>query len=350
MSRPCFGTSNVACGRCRTCRRKATPICSFNQTSGPARLRPMSISALGGGRRSTSCSLRRLNLLRFPYRAARAKILDLTMLTDNCRPASTERSPRASRPDRQCSRWRGPVASRPPPPRACSRGGRHDRRLQQGRLEHAKSVGFEPVNLSGTPARERISEILKFRGRCLHRLRRLRSKATRMDQPALCADQAMEVTRPTGATVFQSLCHEDPAPKKSFQTGFAEPAPRPRVVEVAQLSTGQTPVLGITVSCCSNPVEPLPIAKIVNAKVSASMPHPRVAAFDSGWRTNSSSIRMAACPGGDIVDRSATLRAEQAKEHRMSLIVEGWQSPDSRVRVRSPRWCEIRLRRCSSSL
>src|SRR4029450_13776989 len=86
--------------------------------------------------------------------------------------------------------------------------------FNKARLDHARSVGFEPVDLSGEASlSERIAQLLKVPEvdafiDCVG----FEAKGSAgMDQPAVVLNQAMEVTRPAGSIGIPGLyVTEDP--------------------------------------------------------------------------------------------------------------------------------------------
>jgi len=118
------------------------------------------------------------------------------------------------------------------------------------------------------------------------------------DQPAVVLNEAMEVTRPAGSIGIPGLyVTEDPGAKDehakhgSLSLRLGQGWSRSH-----SFHTGQTPVLRYNRQLLQAILwDRLPIAKIVNAKVITSMPHPRVTRLSiPGLRINSSSIRTAA--------------------------------------------------------
>src|SRR2546423_3843968 len=201
------GPFNVACGRCQTCREGRTDVClNANDKQAGGAYGYVDLGGwVGGQAEYVMVPYADFNLLRFPDKAqAKAKILDLTMLTDilptgfhgalnaGVRAGSTVYVAGA-----------GPVglaaaaASRLLGAAVVLIGD-----FNMARLKHAKSVGFEPVDLSGdTPLGERIAQILKVPEvdafiDCVG----FKAKGhAGTDKPAIVLNQAMEVTRTAGA-------------------------------------------------------------------------------------------------------------------------------------------------------
>jgi glutathione-independent formaldehyde dehydrogenase len=157
------------------------------------------------------------------------------------------------------------------------------------RLEHARTVGFEPVDLSGdVPLGERIAEILKVPEvdafiDCVG----FEAKGSAgMDQPAIVLNQAMEVTRAAGSIGIPGLyVTEDPgAQDEHAKLGSLSLRLGQGWSRSHSFHTGQTPVLRYNRQLLQAILwDRLPIAKIVNAKVITLDAAPEgYAAFDSG--------------------------------------------------------------------
>src|ERR1700716_1753283 len=285
---------NVACGRCRTCREGHTDVClNVNEKQAGGAYGYVDLGGwVGGQAEYVMVPYADFNLLRFPDKEqAKAKILDLTMLTDilptgfhgavnaGVRAGSTVYVAGA-----------GPVGL----------AGAAAARLlgaavvmigdfNMARLEHAKSVGFEPVDLSGdAPLGERIAQILKVPEvdafiDCVG----FESKGSAgIDQPAVVLNQAMEVTRPAGSIGIPGLyVTEDPGAKdKHAKHGSLSLRLGQGWSRSHRFHTGQTPVLRYNRQLLQAILwDRLPIAKIVNAKVITLDAAPEgYAAFDSG--------------------------------------------------------------------
>src|SRR3954453_10837202 len=158
---------NVACGRCRTCREGRTDVClNTNDKQAGGAYGYVDLGGwVGGQAEYVMVPYADFNLLRFPDKAqAKAKILDLTMLTDIL-PTGFHGALNAGvqAGSTVYVAGAGPVglaaaaASRLLGAAVVLIGD-----FNKARLEHAKAVGFEPVDLSGdAPLAERIAQVLK---------------------------------------------------------------------------------------------------------------------------------------------------------------------------------------------
>jgi glutathione-independent formaldehyde dehydrogenase len=285
---------NVACGRCRTCREGRTDVClNVNEKQAGGAYGYVDLGGwVGGQAEYVMVPYADFNLLRFPDKdQAKAKILDLTMLTDIL-PTGFHGAVNAGVQAGSTVY----VAGAGPVGLAAAAAARllgaavvmvGD--FNMARLEHAKSVGFEPVDLAGdAPLGERIAQILKVPEvdafiDCVG----FEAKGnTGTDQPAVVLNQAMEVTRPAGSIGIPGLyVTEDPGAKDehakhgSLSLRLGQGWSRSH-----SFHTGQTPVLRYNRQLLQAILwDRLPIAKIVNAKVIALDAAPEgYAAFDSG--------------------------------------------------------------------
>src|SRR6202047_3018674 len=145
---------NVACGRCRTCREGHTDVClNVNEKRAGGAYGYVDLGGwVGGQAEYVMIPYADFNLLRFPDKdQAKAKILDLTMLTDIL-PTGFHGAVNAGvqAGSTVYVAGAGPVG-------LAAAGASHllgaavvmvgD--FNMARLEHAKSVGFEPVDLAG---------------------------------------------------------------------------------------------------------------------------------------------------------------------------------------------------------
>jgi glutathione-independent formaldehyde dehydrogenase len=285
---------NVACGRCRTCREGRTDVClNTNDKQAGGAYGYVDLGGwIGGQAEYVMVPYADFNLLRFPDKAqAKAKILDLTMLTDilptgfhgalnaGVRAGSTVYVAGA-----------GPVglaaaaASRLLGAAVVLIGD-----FNKARLEHAKAVGFEPVDLSGdAPLSERIAQVLKVPEvdafiDCVG----FEAKGSAgTDQPAVVLNQAMQITRPAGSIGIPGLyVTEDPGAKDEHaKHGSLSLRLGQGWSKSHSFHTGQTPVLRYNRQLLQAILwDRLPIGKIVNAKVISLDAAPEgYAAFDTG--------------------------------------------------------------------
>jgi glutathione-independent formaldehyde dehydrogenase len=285
---------NVACGRCRMCREGRTDVClNVNEKQAGGAYGYVDLGGwVGGQAEYVMVPYADFNLLRFPDKAqAKAKILDLTMLTDIL-PTGFHGAVNAGvqAGSTVYIAGAGPVglaaaaASRLLGAAVVLLGD-----FNKARLEHARTVGFEPVDLSGdAPLGERIAEILKVPEvdafiDCVG----FEAKGSAgMDQPAVVLNQAMEVTRPAGSIGIPGLyVTEDPgAQDKQAKHGSLSLRLGQGWSRSHSFHTGQTPVLRYNRQLLQAILwDRLPIAKIVNAKVITLDAAPEgYAAFDSG--------------------------------------------------------------------
>src|SRR5438105_370545 len=285
---------NVACGRCRTCREGRTDVClNANDKQAGGAYGYVDLGGwVGGQAEYVMVPYADFNLLRFPDKAqAKAKILDLTMLTDIL-PTGFHGAVNAGVQAGSTVY----VAGAGPVGLAAAAAARllgaavvmiGD--FNMARLEHAKSVGFEPVDLSGdAPLGERIAQILKVPEvdafiDCVG----FEAKGSAgTDQPAVVLNQAMEVTRPAGSIGIPGLyVTEDPgATDEHAKHGSLSLRLGQGWSRSHSFHTGQTPVLRYNRQLLQAILwDRLPIAKIVNAKVITLDAAPEgYAAFDSG--------------------------------------------------------------------
>jgi glutathione-independent formaldehyde dehydrogenase len=285
---------NVACGRCRTCREGRTDVClNANDKQAGGAYGYVDLGGwVGGQAEYVMVPYADFNLLRFPDKAqAKAKILDLTMLTDilptgfhgalnaGVRAGSTVYVAGA-----------GPVglaaaaASRLLGAAVVLIGD-----FNKARLEHAKAVGFEPVDLSGdAPLSERIAQVLNVPEvdafiDCVG----FEAKGSAgTDQPAVVLNQAMQITRPAGSIGIPGLyVTEDPGAKDEHaKHGSLSLRLGQGWSKSHSFHTGQTPVLRYNRQLLQAILwDRLPIGKIVNAKVISLDAAPEgYAAFDTG--------------------------------------------------------------------
>jgi threonine dehydrogenase-like Zn-dependent dehydrogenase len=218
---------------------------SMSMRSRPAAPTAMSILAAGlAARRSTSwCPMPTSTCSASPKEQAKAKILDLTMLTDIL-PTGFHGAVNAGVQAGSTVY----VAGAGPVGLAAAAAARllgaavvmiGD--FNKARLEHAKSVGFEPVDLSGdAPLGERIAQILKVPevDAFIDCVGFEAKGSAETDQPAVVLNQAMEVTRPAGSIGIPGLyVTEDPGAKDEHaKHGSLSLRLGQGLVQVAQLS------------------------------------------------------------------------------------------------------------------
>jgi glutathione-independent formaldehyde dehydrogenase len=272
---------NVACGRCRACRAGDTGVClTVNPGRAGGAYGYVDMGGwIGGQAEYVMVPYADFNLLKFPDKdQALAKIRDLTMLTDilptgyhgavtaGVGPGSTVYVAGA-----------GPVG-------LAAAGAAQllgaavimigD--MNKARLKHAKSVGFEPIDLS---ASDRLGELIaQVVGvpevdsaiDCVGFEARGYGAEHAPEAPATVLNSLMAITRPAGAIGIPGLyVTDDPGAKDEaakqgnlrirFGLGWSKSH---------RFSTGQTPVLRYNQQLMQAILhDRLPIARIVNATV-----------------------------------------------------------------------------------
>ncbi|UFS64667.1 formaldehyde dehydrogenase, glutathione-independent [Paracoccus denitrificans] len=269
---------NVACGRCRCCREGDTGVClTVNPSRAGGAYGYVDMGGwIGGQARYVMVPYADFNLLKFPDRdRAMAKIRDLTMLSDIL-------------PTGFHGAWKAGVgvgsvvyvAGAGPVGLAAAASARilgaavvmvGD--FNKERLEHARKVGFEPVDLSkgddlpemiaqitGTPEVDAAIDAVGFEAR----------GHSGGEQPAIVLNQMMQITRAAGQIGIPGLyVTEDPGAvddaarhgslSMRFGLGWAK---------AQSFHTGQTPVLKYNRQLMQAILhDRLPIADIVNATV-----------------------------------------------------------------------------------
>lgn len=285
---------NVACGRCRTCRHGDTGVCMTVNPGLPGGAYGYVDMGgwIGGQARYVMVPYADFNLLKFADRdRALARIRDLTMLTDIL-PTGFHAALRAKVGVGSTVY----VAGCGPVGLAAAASARilgaavvmiGD--TNAARLDHAKSVGFEPVNLTasdrlgdlidaiiGEPVVDSFIDAVGFE-----------AKGHGGDeQPAVVLNQAMEVTRYAGSIGIPGLyvtrdpgSHDSQSAQGSLSLDFGLGWSKSH-----SLLTGQTPVLRYNRQLMQAILhDRLPIASIVNAQV---LPLEKAvegyAAFDKG--------------------------------------------------------------------
>ncbi|RDD97957.1 formaldehyde dehydrogenase, glutathione-independent [Paracoccus pantotrophus] len=269
---------NVACGRCRCCREGDTGVClTVNPARAGGAYGYVDMGGwIGGQARYVMVPYADFNLLKFPDRdRAMAKIRDLTMLSDIL-------------PTGFHGAWKAGVgvgsvvyvAGAGPVGLAAAASARilgaavvmiGD--FNKERLEHARKVGFEPVDLSkgddlpemiaqitGSPEVDAAIDAVGFEAR----------GHSGGEQPAIVLNQMMQITRAAGQIGIPGLyVTEDPGAvddaarhgslSMRFGLGWAK---------AQSFHTGQTPVLKYNRQLVQAILHGrLPIADIVNATV-----------------------------------------------------------------------------------
>ena len=269
---------NVACGRCRCCKSQDTGVClTVNPARAGGAYGYVDMGGwIGGQARYVMVPYADFNLLKFPDRdRAMNKIRDLTMLSDIL-PTGFHGAVKAGVGVGSVVY----VAGAGPVGLAAAASARilgaavvmvGD--FNKERLEHARRVGFEPVDLSasdrlgdmiaqitGTPEVDAAIDAVGFEAR----------GHSGGEQPAIVLNQMMEITRAAGQIGIPGLyVTEDPgavdaAAKQGslsmrFGLGWAK---------AQSFHTGQTPVLKYNRQLMQAILhDRLPIADIVNATI-----------------------------------------------------------------------------------
>ncbi len=269
---------NVACGRCRTCKDGDTGVClHVNEGRAGGAYGYVDMGGwIGGQARYVMVPYADFNLLKFPDKErALAKILDLTMLSDIL-PTGFHGAYRAGVGVGSTVY----VAGAGPVGLAAAASARllgaavvmiGD--FNQERLEHAKRVGFEPIDLGrhdrlgemiaavvGVPEVDAAIDAVGFEAR----------GHGGGEQPAVVLNQMMEITRAAGAVGIPGLyVTEDPgAVDSAAKSGSLSLRIGLGWAKSLSLHTGQTPVLRYNRRLMNALLyDRLPIAKIVNAQV-----------------------------------------------------------------------------------
>jgi glutathione-independent formaldehyde dehydrogenase len=272
---------NVACGRCRTCREQQTGVClNVNPSRAGGAYGYVDMGGwVGGQAEYVLVPYADFNLLKFPDKdQALAKITDLTMLSDIL-PTGFHGAVTAGVGVGSVVY----IAGAGPVGLAAAASAQilgaavvliGD--MNQERLAHAKSVGFEPIDLTksdkledliaqavGVPEVDAAVDAVGFeaRGHGSH---------STEEAPATVLNSLMTITRAGGAIGIPGLyVTEDPGAKDAaaqqgnlrmrFGLGWAKSH---------RFATGQTPVLKYNYQLMQAILhDRLPIAKIVNATV-----------------------------------------------------------------------------------
>lgn len=285
---------NVACGRCRNCKKGHTDVCeTVNESRDGGAYGYVDLGGwIGGQSRYVMVPYADFNLLKFPDRdRAMDKIRDLTMITDifptgyhACIEAGVTTGSTVFVSG--C----GPVGLA-----ACEAARLLGAAvvivsdMNKERLAHAEKMGFEPVNLSDpTPVVDQVEAILGIREvDCAIDAVGFEAKGgDGKDAPAIVLNQLMDLTRSAGSIGIPGLyVTEDPGAHDEasktgglllrFGTGWAKSH---------SFHTGQTPVMaynrGLMMAILH---ERCRIADVVNAAVIPLEDAPAAyAEFDAG--------------------------------------------------------------------
>jgi glutathione-independent formaldehyde dehydrogenase len=272
---------NVACGRCRTCREQQTGVClNVNPARAGGAYGYVDMGGwVGGQAEYVLVPYADFNLLKFPDKEqALAKIRDLTMLSDIL-PTGFHGAVRAGVGVGSTVY----VAGAGPVGLAAAASAQilgaavvliGD--VNQERLTHAKSVGFEPIDLTksdnlgdliasvvGVPEVDASIDAVGFEARG-------HGAQHTMEAPATVLNALMAITRAGGAIGIPGLyVTEDPGAKdEAAQQGNLRMRFGLGWSKSHSLYTGQTPVLKYNRQLMQAILhDRLPIAKIVNATV-----------------------------------------------------------------------------------
>jgi glutathione-independent formaldehyde dehydrogenase len=285
---------NVACGRCRTCKEGHTGVClhvNDDRAGGAYGYVDMG-GWVGGQARYVMVPYADFNLLKFPDRdQAMARIRDLTMLSDIL--------PTGFHGALNAKVGAGStvyVAGAGPVGLAAAASARllgaavvmiGD--FNQQRLEHARKMGFEPVDLS---RHDRLGEMIAAvvgEPQVDSAIDAVGFEAVGhggKEQPAVVLNQMMEVTREAGSIGIPGLyVTEDPgATEKAAQTGSLSLRFGLGWAKAHSFHTGQTPVVQYNRQLMQAILHGrLNIAEIVNAQVISLEDAPQgYQQFDSG--------------------------------------------------------------------
>lgn len=272
---------NVACGRCRTCREQQTGIClNVNPSRAGGAYGYVDMGGwIGGQAEYVMVPYADFNLLKFPDKArAMAKIHDLTMLSDIL-PTGFHGAVSADVGvgSTVYIAGAGPVGlAAAASAQILGAAAVLIGDMNPERLAHAKSVGFEPVDLTksdrvedlieqilGVPEVDASIDAVGFEARghgALHT----------EEAPATVLNALMTITRAGGAIGIPGLyVTEDPgSTDKAAQQGSLRMRFGLGWAKSHRLATGQTPVLRYNRQLMQAILhDRLPIAKIVNATV-----------------------------------------------------------------------------------
>ena len=288
---------NVACGRCRTCREQETGVClnvNGDRAGGAYGYVDMG-GWIGGQARYVMVPYADFNLIKFPDKdQAMEKILDLTMLSDIL-PTGFHGAVNAGVGVGSTVY----VAGAGPVGLAAAASAQilgaavvliGD--MQKARLKHAKSVGFEPIDLTksddlgglieevlGVPEVDASIDAVGFEARG-------HGDMATKEAPATVLNSLMTVTRAAGSIGIPGLyVTADPGAKdKAAQKGNLSLGFGLGWAKSHRFFTGQTPVLKYNRQLMQAILhDRLPIAKVVNATVIKLDDAPKgYADFDKG--------------------------------------------------------------------
>jgi glutathione-independent formaldehyde dehydrogenase len=288
---------NVACGRCRTCREEQTGVClNVNPSRAGGAYGYVDMGGwVGGQAKYVMVPYADFNLVKFPDKAqALEKIRDLTMLSDIL-PTGFHGAITAGVAvgSTVYVAGAGPVGlAAAASAQILGAAAVLIGDMNQERLAHAKSVGFEPIDLTTSEKLEDLIEAVlgvpevdasidavgfEARGHGSHHT---------VEAPATVLNSLMSITRAGGGIGIPGLYvtedpgSKDPAAQKGslsmrFGLGWAKSH---------RFYTGQTPVLKYNRALMQAILyDRLPIAKIVNATVISLNDAPKgYKDFDSG--------------------------------------------------------------------
>ncbi|HEX4772747.1 MAG TPA: formaldehyde dehydrogenase, glutathione-independent [Bryobacteraceae bacterium] len=272
---------NVACGRCRTCREQKTGVClNVNPSRAGGAYGYVDMGGwVGGQAEYVMVPYADFNLLKFPDKEqARAKIRDLTMLSDIL-PTGFHGAVNAGVGVGSIVY----IAGAGPVGLAAAASAQilgaavvliGD--MNQERLQHAKSVGFEPVDLTKSDKLEELIEQIVGVPEVDASVDAVGFEAHghgsdhAKEAPATVLNALMTITRAGGAIGIPGLyVTEDPgAEDKAAQQGNLRMRLGLGWAKSHNFFTGQTPVLRYNRQLMQAILhDRLPIAKIVNATV-----------------------------------------------------------------------------------
>jgi glutathione-independent formaldehyde dehydrogenase len=272
---------NVACGRCRTCREQQTGIClNVNPARAGGAYGYVDMGGwMGGQAEYVLVPYADFNLLKFPDKEqALAKIRDLTMLSDIL-PTGFHGAVTAGVGvgSRVYVAGAGPVGlAAAAAAQILGAAVVMIGDINQERLQHARRVGFEPIDLTqsnqleelianvvGVPEVDASIDAVGFEARG-------HGAQHTMEAPATVLNALMAITRAGGAIGIPGLyVTEDPGAKdEAAQQGNLRMRFGLGWAKSHRFSTGQTPVLKYNRQLMQAILhDRLPIAKIVNATV-----------------------------------------------------------------------------------
>lgn len=272
---------NVACGRCRTCREEQTGVClNVNPSRAGGAYGYVDMGGwVGGQAEYVMVPYADFNLLKFPDKEqALAKIRDLTMLTDIL-PTGFHGAVSAGVSVGSIAY----VAGAGPVGLAAAASAQilgaavvmiGD--MNKERLKHAKSVGFEPIDLTKSDKLEElIADVVGVPEvdasiDCVGFEARGHGGQHTTEAPATVLNALMTITRAGGAIGIPGLyVTEDPGAKdKAAQQGSLSMRFGLGWAKSHRFSTGQTPTLKYNRQLMQAILhDRLPIAKIVNATI-----------------------------------------------------------------------------------